>query len=599
MIFPRLAEIESALSSQNQGHTTFQLAILRNVTLEGMEPYLRYASMLDGLGLQLHWGDYDNILQEASGLGSGAVNGNTQAVLVALWLVAFSEILTFTFASASAQQIADESARVRAYCASTLRSLREQTTAPILWISFEQPAWPSNGIADANSPPTGASQRAVIAELNSFVISELEKAGNAWLVDASLCLERVGSKDFYDWRYWHIARAPYGRNALAELAGEVHKHLRAETGRVRKCLILDCDNTLWGGIVGEDGVNGINIGAEYPGTAYREFQLEVLNLYHRGVILGLCSKNNYEDVIEVLRSRSDMVLREEHFAIMRINWQDKVTNLREIAAELNIGLESIVFTDDSDFEINLVREALPEVTTLHVPSARPYEYRDILLRCGWFDTHAVTDEDRSRSKMYRADAQRKHLATKITDIGAYLKSLEMQLIVAHVTDAELDRIAQLCQRTNQFNLTTRRYSHDELAAHMDSPESTLLLMRLSDRFGDYGIVGFCLAINSGNVSNLDTFLMSCRALGRSAETAFLALCARKLAEKGASVIAGVYRPTKKNGQVANFYQRHGFTTVTESEKEMTFSLQWVPDLISVPDIFNVDNNILNDLNQLA
>jgi FkbH-like protein len=599
MIFPRLAEIEGALSSQNQGHTTFQLAVLRNVTVEGMEPYLRYASMLDGMRLQLHWGDYDNILQEASGLGSGAVNGNTQAVLVSLWLAAFSEILSFSFASASAQQIADESARVRAYCAATLRALREQTAAPILWLGFEQPAWPSNGIVDANSPPTGISQRAVIAELNYFVIRELEKAGNAWLVDASLCLERVGSKDFYDWRYWHIARAPYGRSALAELAGEVHKHLRAETGKVRKCLILDCDNTLWGGIVGEDGVNGIHIGTGYPGTAYREFQLEVLNLYNRGVILGLCSKNNYEDVLEVLHSRSDMVLREEHFAIMRINWQDKVTNLREIAAELNIGLESIVFIDDSDFEINLVREALTEVTTLPVPSARPYEYRDILLRCGWFDTHAITDEDRSRSKMYRADAQRKHLASKITDMGDYLKSLEMQLIVAHVTDAELDRVAQLCQRTNQFNLTTRRYSHDELAAHLASPESTLLLMRLSDRFGDYGIVGFCLAINSGSVSNIDTFLMSCRALGRGAETAFLALCARKLAEKEASLITGVYRPTKKNGQVSNFYQRHGFTTVSESETEVTFSLQWVPNLIPVPEIFNIDNNVLNDLNRLA
>jgi predicted enzyme involved in methoxymalonyl-ACP biosynthesis len=167
------------------------------------------------------------------------------------------------------------------------------------------------------SPPGGISQRAAIAELNTFVASELDSVGNAWLVDTTQCLVRVGAKDFYDWRYWHMAHAPYGRSALAELACEVQKHVRAETGRVRKCLILDCDNTLWGGIVGEDGVNGIRIGAEHPGTAYRKFQLEVLNLYHRGVILGLCSKNNHEDVLEVLRSRSDMVLREEHFAAMR------------------------------------------------------------------------------------------------------------------------------------------------------------------------------------------------------------------------------------------------------------------------------------------
>ena len=586
MIFPCLADIEDALSSQSESQTAFRFAVLRNVTLEGLEPYLRYAGMVDGLRIELKWGDYDNILQEASGLGSCVVNENTQAVLVSLWLPAFSEILGFTFAAASAQQITDELARVRAYCNATLRALRERSAAQILWLGFEPPAWPSYGIIDAKSPPAGISQRAIIAELNAFVARELDKVGNAWLVDTSQCLERIGAKDFYDWRFWHLAHAPYGRRALAELAGEVQKHLRAETGRVRKCLILDCDNTLWGGIVGEDGVNGISIGTEHPGTSYREFQLEVLNLYHRGVILGLCSKNNNEDVLEVLRTRSNMVLREEHFAIMRINWQDKVTNLREIAAELNIGHDSIVFVDDSDFEINLVRTALPEVATLHVPAVRGYDNRNLLLSCGWFDTHSLTDEDRTRSKMYRADAQRKHMAATITDMGDYLKSLEMRLTVAPVTEAELDRVSQLCQRTNQFNLTTRRYSRDELAAFIASPNSSLLLLRLSDRFGDYGVVGFCLAIHSGSVANFDTFLMSCRALGRGVETAFLALCAEKIAEKGASFLTGSYLPTKKNGQVANFYQRHGFTTVAESEYEMAFSLQWEPGRLAVPEVFS-------------
>jgi FkbH-like protein len=586
MIFPRLSEIENALSSQNPSHASFELAVLRNVTLEGLEPYLRYVGMLDGLRHVIHWGDYDNILQEANGLGSGIVNENTQAVLVFLWLPAFSEILGFTFASSSSQKITDELARVRAYCTSTLRALRERSAVPILWLGFEPSAWPSFGIADTQSPPAGVSQREVIADLNAFVARELNNVGNGWLVDTSQCLERVGAKDFYEWRYWNIARAPFGLKALAELAGEVQKHLRAETGRVRKCLILDCDNTLWGGIVGEDGVSGILIGPEHPGNAYREFQLEVLNLHHRGVILGLCSKNNYEDVMEVLRTRSEMVLREEHFAIMRINWQDKVLNLREIADELNISLDSIVFADDSDFEVNLVRKALPEVTTLHVPAARSYENRGLLLSGGWFDTHALTDEDRSRSKMYRADTHRKQLAASITDIGDYLKSLEMHLTVAPVTEAELDRAAQLCQRTNQFNLTTRRYSRDELAAYMASPASTMMLLRLSDRFGDYGTVGFCLAIQSGSVANFDVFLMSCRALGRDAETAFLALCAETVSKKGASIITGSYLPTKKNGQVANFYQRHGFSTVAEFENEYKFSLHWEQGRILVPEIFS-------------
>lgn len=584
MIFPRLADIEDALAVQSDGHGKLNLAVLRNVTVEGLEPYLRYAAMQDRLRLELQWGDYDNILQEASGTGSGVVNDGTQAILVCLWLPAFSEVLGFRFASVNAEHIEAELLRVRDYCSATLRALRERSAASILWLGFEPPAWPSHGILNTTGR---TSQRSAIASLNTFLVAELAQAGNAWLVDSGACLERVGAASFYDWRYWHIAHAPFGRNALAEIAGEIQKHLRAETGRVRKCLILDCDNTLWGGIVGEDGVEGIRIGSEHPGTAYREFQLEVLNLYHRGVILGLCSKNNEADVLEVLRSRSDMMLREEHFSIMRVNWQDKATNLREIATDLNIGLDSIVFADDSDFEINLVRDALPEVATLHVSTAKPYENRGLLVQGGWFDTHALTEEDRSRGKMYRAEVARKNLATTITDMSEYLKSLEMRLSVEAITDAELNRAAQLCQRTNQFNLTTKRYSCDELAAFKASPDATLLLLRLADRFGDYGIIGFCMAINEGSHARIDTFLMSCRALGRGVETAFLALCAQAAAEKGASTITASYVPTQKNGQVATFYQRHGFATMAEAEHAMQFALQWEPGRIAVPAHFTL------------
>ena len=585
MIFPRITVIEDALMGQPADHADFNLAVLRNVTVEGIEPYLRYEGMKDRLRLQLQWGSYDNILQEASGLGSGVLNEQTQAVLVCLWLPAFSEILSFTFASVNSEYIEAELARVRDYCSATLHALRERSVAPIYWFGFEPPAWPSYGILDATSRN---SQRAAIAALNAFLAGELEQAGNAWLVDTGLCFERVGAKDFYDWRYWHMAHAPYGRRALAELAGEVQKHVRAGTGRVRKCLILDCDNTLWGGIVGEDGADGIRIGTEHPGSAYREFQLEVLNLYHRGVILVICSKNNEDDVLEVLRSRTaDMVLREEHFAVICVNWQDKATNLRKIAAELNIGLDSIVFADDSDFEINLVRKSLPEVATLQISTAKPYENRLLLVQGGWFDTHALTDGDRVRGKMYRNEVARKNLASTITDIGEYLKSLEMRLTVEAVTDAELDRVVQLCQRTNQFNLTTKRYSRDELATHLPSSASTLLLFRLADRFGDYGIVGFCLAVNEGISARIDTFLISCRALGRGVETIALALCVEKVALKGAKVIIGNYLPTKKNSQVANFYQCHGFTQLEKVENAMQFELHWKSGCITVPSHFSL------------
>ena len=587
MIYPRLADIEDIVNSQSQNYPTFKMAVLRNVTLEGMDLYLRYASMQDGLSLELQWGDYDNILQEANGLGSGIINPETQAIIVCLWLPAFSNILSFSFAAATPNQIEVEVVRIREYCSATLRALRQRSSAPILWLSFEPPAWPSYGILDAR-PPSGGGQRAIIAELNAFLIDELDKIGNARLVDTGQCLERVGAKEFYDWRFWHMARAPYGRSAMAEFSREVQKHVRAQVGRVRKCLILDCDNTLWGGVVGEDGVKGIKIGADHAGTAYQEFQMEVLNLHHRGVILGLCSKNNLEDVLEVLHTRRDMLLQEEHFAVMRVNWQDKATNLREIALELNIGLDSIVFVDDSDFEINLVRESLPEVIALQVSAARPYENRTLLLQGGWFDSHVLTEEDRLRAKMYRAEVKRKNLADSITDIDDYLQSLQMNITVEDVTDADLDRVAQLCQRTNQFNLTTKRYSRDELAIHKVSPESTLLLLRLSDRFGDYGVIGFCLAVNSGSDLYLDTFLMSCRALGRGVETAFLALSCEAAAAENTSRVIGSYIPTKKNAQVAHFYQQHGFKTLAVTDDKIDLSFKWERGSIIVPPHFNLN-----------
>jgi FkbH-like protein len=316
--------------------------------------------------------------------------------------------------------------------------------------------------------------------------------------------------------------------------------------------------------------------------------MEVLNLYHRGIILGLCSKNNLEDILEVLDERSEMVLKKEHFAIMKVNWQDKVKNLREIASELNIGLDSIVFVDDSDFEINLVQKSLPEVTTVQISSEKPYENRMCLLQGGWFDSHVLTEEDRLRAKMYRAEVERKNLASSITDMSEYLESLKMKLTLEVVTEADLDRVAQLCQRTNQFNLTTKRYSRDEIAIHRASPASTPLLLRLSDRFGDYGIIGFCLAINKGEDLHLDTFLMSCRALGRGVETAFLAMSCQAAATEETLRVIGSYSPTKKNTQVANFYLNNGFSLLDETNNEIKFSLEWKADCILVPPHFNTN-----------
>jgi FkbH-like protein len=595
MIFPRLSEIEESLAQPNIGLQGYSCAVLRNITLEGIESYLRFAARRSGLELDIAWGDFDNILQEAKGGGSAVVGEQTQAILVYLWLPAFSEILSSQYAASSDVQIDNEVARLRAYCSATVAAIRERSKAAILWYSFEAPAWPAYGILDRSCPDIKLSQRNTIAALNAYLQQELTSAGNGWLIDTGQCVERVGTNQFYDWRYWYIARAPFTRIALAELAVESAKHLRALTGKVRKCLVLDCDNTLWGGIIGEDGIKGIHIGIEHPGSAYRTFQHQILNLYHRGVILALCSKNNLSDVLEVLRERSEMILREEHFSVMRINWQDKASNLREIAAELNIGLDSLVFADDSAFEINLIRSTLPEVETILINSNKPYDSSSLLAACGWFDTHTLTAEDRKRGQMYRAEAARQSLLGQSLDMSDYLASLEMRLCLETVkSESEFARAEQLCQRTNQFNLTTKRYTHAELASFAGVPGNSLFLLKLSDRFGEYGVVGLCLILKNGKEAIIDSFLMSCRALGREAESAFLALCLNRAAAKGAQLFKACYVASKKNAQVANFYTRNGFEPLGAKDIEESspnwFELAWQPNCIEIPKHFMIENN---------
>ncbi len=582
MIFPSLALMEEERSRPVGELRPFACAILSNVTIDLLEPYLAYAARREGMDLSVAKGDFDNILQEAMGGGSGAVNESAQAIIVTLWLPAFSNILGFAFAQASPAAVAEEIARVSDYCAATIRALRQRSAVPILWISFERPAWPAYGIADAAMP---VSHSRAIDELNAGVAERLKEARNAYLVDLGACQQRVGANNFYDWRYWHIASAPFTRDALGEIAWQTFRFLRALTGRTKKCLVIDCDNTLWGGIVGEDGIDGIKLGDASHGSAYRDFQREVLNLYHRGVVLAICSKNNLADVTEVLQKHPGMLLREEHFAVMRANWEDKAANIRAIASELGLGLDSLVFVDDSEFEANLVRSMLPEVEVLLVSSNQPARNWQVLAECGLFDSLQLSEEDRSRGQMYRAEAKRKELKAGAIDLNEYLRSLEMRIEARAIQGDEMERAAQLTQRTNQFNLTTVRLTRDELQQRLASGGYILRSLRLADRFGDYGTIGFAM-IRAGETAVIELFLLSCRALGRGVETAFLSVCVDDARKAGAQTVVGRYVPSKKNGQVAEFFSTHGFVPVSEDGGVKSFRFDIGKGEIKVPGHFS-------------
>ena len=531
------------------------VSILRNVMVEPIEPYLKYFSYKIGFGGNVVFGEYDNIFQEAVGGNKGLLNSNTDCVLIFSKLENLSWDLSRNYSALKPNQVRSEIERIKEFIQNVLSGIRSQTDGMILWHGFETPVYPVLGIIDAQS---SNGQTAVINELNEQLKTFLGQHENAYMVDINNCLAKLGYQQFYDLRYWHIGKAPYSRDAMKEIAEEIFKYIRPLKGKNKKCLILDCDNVLWGGIIGEDGLAGIQLGKSYPGSCYYEFQQEVLNLYNRGIIIALCSKNNEEDVWEVFRKHPDMLLKEEHIAMSRINWEDKATNLQKIAMDLNIGLDSVVFADDSEFEVNLIQKALPDVEVIHMPRNKAVIFRDILVSCGWFDTLTLSEEDRKRGALYKAEINRKKLQSQAIDMNTYYKSLEMKLCIHFADDFAIPRLAQLTQKTNQFNLTTKRYSEADIKNLSKSASSDVLHVRLIDKFGDTGIVGVFILKHLDKKALIDTFLLSCRVLGRGVEDAFLSNALKLAQIRGCEGVIGEYYATQKNGQVVDFYEKRGF-----------------------------------------
>jgi len=560
------AEIHDILNRANlEQLPKLDISILRNVVVEGMIPYLRFLAYEMGFRAEISMGDYDTIVQESLAGGSGILKSDTDCILLFNTLEGLSWGLARNFASLGKEEIQNKVLNIHETVANVLHGIRNQTNGMILWCGFELPLHPSLGIGDGQ---IASGQSEIINELNTFLRASLRTIPNAYYVDSNLCLARVGGQAFYDERYWHIGRAPYSREGLAEIASEIFKYIRAGKGKNKICLVLDCDNVLWGGIVGEEGLSGIRLSKGYPGSPYTEFQQEVLNLYHRGIILALCSKNNEKDVWEVFRTHPDMVLKENHIAAAEINWEDKATNLRRIAARLNIGLDSMVFVDDSEFEVNLVRAAIPEMTVIHLPKDKSVEYRNILASCGLFDTLALSAEDRERGDMYRLEALRKKMQTEAPDLETYLRSLEMVVELKLVDEYTLPRVAQLTQKTNQFNLTTRRYSEADIRTFMETENVDVLTLRLSDKFGDSGLVGVCILKYDNQTALIDTLLLSCRVLGRGVEDVFIAQAIKLARQRNCETVIAEYCRTAKNEQVKHFYPKQGFEPIAPlSDKE--------------------------------
>lgn len=402
--------------------------------------------------------------------------------------------------------------------------------------------------------------RTAIEQYNTTLFEAEKVNTNLKVIDYSEFTRSCPVADLFDWKFYFISQMGINPRLTKDFQTWWSRKLESIALKRKKCIVLDLDNTLWGGVLGEDGISGIKIGGDYPGKAFAFFQKSLLHLSKAGVILTICSKNNEHDVLEAWEKNPFIVLKKEHFAAYRINWSDKATNIKELADELNIGLDSFVFVDDNPTERELVRQMLPMVSVPEFP-AQPYELPLFFKKLveDYFKVYSITDEDKKKTEQYKANAARAQAQNSFTDFGAFLESLDIQITIESANEFNIPRIAQMTQKTNQFNLTTKRYTDADVKVFL-ADGWKIWCISVADRFGDNGITG-CIMVNGDSI---DTFLLSCRILGKGIEKAFIKKILEMLKEGGVKTVKAAYRPTTKNAQVKDFYDKCGFNCQSEN-----------------------------------
>jgi len=545
-----------------------RVAFLRSFVVEPLIPLTRAMAFVGGLDVEAYVGDFNAYTQEILDEGGPLYSFEPDVVFLAALTRDVSPNLWDRFADLDEAAVNDEVEAVAASYGELIAAFRERSDAHLVVHSLETPPARAAGVLDAQAP---LGQAAAIRAVNDAIARTARERRNVYILDFDALAARRGSEAWRDVRTWTTARLPIRGDELIHVAAEWLRFLHPLTGTTCKVLVLDLDDTLWGGIVGEDGIDGIRVGGAAEGS-FLALQRAVLDLYRRGVILAVCSKNNEDDAMAALVQQPEMLLRPEHFAAFRINWQSKAENLREIAAELNVGLDAVAFLDDNPVERSLVRAQAPEVTVIELPDDS-LQFADTLRASPVFERLGLTEEDRARGRLYAEQRQRVDLQRSAGSLEDFYRSLTMAVEIRDVSPSSLHRAAQLTQKTNQFNLTTRRYTEQELESLL-AGGSRVYTVRVTDRFGDNGIVGVAITNQAGDTSEIDTLLLSCRVIGRTVETAMLSVIAEDAAAAGATTIVGDYIPTKKNAPARDFYRAHGFAELANGSASDNGASTW-------------------------
>ena len=532
----------------------YTISILANVTVNPLIELIEYSCRLQNINPLVKIGNYDNIAQDCT------THSNSDLVLVFYDIFKLINELPFFFEDISEDMLLGLKDRIYSEFDIIYKNLENCPSVVINTFSSE---YFTKGYAG------NSKIELFVFELNLHMSQKLSK--NVSFINLNTIFSTIGIHQAIDYRLYSASKSLYTIAFFKYYIQALEPTLLRNTGKLKKAIIFDCDNTLWNGILGEDGFSGIDMSLKSSkGIVFNKIQQIARYLSNNGVIVGLCSKNNESDVFDVINNHSDMVLKDDNIVIKKINWKDKATNLIDIAKELNIGQDSIVFVDDSDFEINLINEKVPEIKTIRVPN-NLLDYPKIVLdNIFKYFNLSVSNEDRLKTKMYKQQAKRIESKSNTESIEDYLKSLDISVKVFENDESLVSRISQMTQKTNQFNLTTQRYTENQISSFIINNDSSIFAISVSDKFGDNGITGtlICNFDKSSKIVIIDTFLMSCRIIGRNIEFVFFDFFVKKIIKKGYSIIKASYIPTKKNEQVKELYETFGFEiSYIENEKK--------------------------------
>ena len=560
-----------------------KIALLSSFTIKGIKEVLSVKCYKTGVFPEIYVADYNQYSQEI--LDSNSQFYKFEPDLVILFIdsrAILGEQYLLPYAMPKEQRrdlIKEKSGEIK----SLIDTIKERLNSKILLHNFEVPLHSPLGIMD-NKEKFGFKES--IIKLDLDLSESFKDDAQVFVFDYDGFCSGIGKKNIMDYKMYYLGDIKIDLQHIPALCDEYLAYIKPLMSLTKKCIVLDLDNTLWGGIVGEDGLEGIKLGPTPEGRPFLEFQKFLLALFNRGVILAINSKNNPEDVKEVFEKHPNMILKEEHFASMQVNWNDKISNMKAIAEEINIGMDSLVFVDDDKLNREMIREEFPEVLVVELPDD-PALYLKTMMEINDFNTLQITEEDKKKGKMYAEQRKRTDLHKTATDITEYLKNLKMVVTIEKASSFNIPRISQMTQKTNQFNMTTRRYLEEDIKKFSESSNFLVASIKVEDKFGDNGITGTAIVEKGTEGWRIDTFLLSCRVIGRRVEETLLAYILEEANKENAEVLVGEFIPTKKNAPAKDFYKNNGFKLVNKDNRKEIWEFD-AAKKYPYPDFIKVD-----------